>query len=255
MKQVLIALVILAAIAVAFFGLDRTKGDAAAPTDMTASETAPATEATSDASAETTAEEPAASDNATDAPASSSDNPADRFIPVTYGDPNAPILIEEYASYTCSHCGHFYKDTFPKLKEKYIDSGKAQMKLYSFVRNEPDLMASLLVQCLEDNDTRQRFVRALFNAQDSWAYSSDYVGALKTLAKVGGVAEDKFDACLRDKSAEEAILAVRQYAAETRKITSTPFFFVNGSPLKGAIEIESFDALIAGEKAAETGAE
>ena len=39
------------------------------------------------------------------------------------GDPNAPVTIVEYSSFTCSHCGHFHTETLPKLKEMFIDTG------------------------------------------------------------------------------------------------------------------------------------
>ena len=38
------------------------------------------------------------------------------------GDANAPVTIIEYGSLTCGHCGHFFLEVFPKIKEKYITS-------------------------------------------------------------------------------------------------------------------------------------
>ena len=34
------------------------------------------------------------------------------------GDPNAPVLITEYASTTCGHCRAFHEQVFPELKAK-----------------------------------------------------------------------------------------------------------------------------------------
>ena len=42
------------------------------------------------------------------------------------GDPNAPITMIEYASYTCPHCGSFHQNTYPQLKADYIDTGKVK---------------------------------------------------------------------------------------------------------------------------------
>src|ERR1700739_1614673 len=41
---------------------------------------------------------------------------------IVMGSPTAPVTIIEYASMTCPHCAHFAVETFPKLKEKYIDT-------------------------------------------------------------------------------------------------------------------------------------
>src|SRR5262249_25235093 len=50
-------------------------------------------------------------------------NDQDRVL----GKQDAPVTIIEYASYTCPHCAHFAINVLPKLKEKWIDPGKAKL--------------------------------------------------------------------------------------------------------------------------------
>ena len=64
--------------------------------------------------------------------------PDDRVL----GKAEAPITIIEYASLTCPHCAHFEVDVLPKLKEKWIDSGKAKLEMRAFPRDEADLRAA-----------------------------------------------------------------------------------------------------------------
>ena len=45
---------------------------------------------------------------------------------VPLGNASAPVTVEEYASYTCSHCRDFWKQEFPRLKTEYIDTGKVK---------------------------------------------------------------------------------------------------------------------------------
>ena len=40
------------------------------------------------------------------------------------GDPDAPIEVIEYASYTCPHCASFHANQFPQIKANYIETGK-----------------------------------------------------------------------------------------------------------------------------------
>lgn len=40
--------------------------------------------------------------------------------PVTYGNPEAPLVIEEFASFTCPHCAHFHKETLPEMKKEFL---------------------------------------------------------------------------------------------------------------------------------------
>ncbi|HJT07729.1 MAG TPA: thioredoxin domain-containing protein, partial [Stellaceae bacterium] len=40
------------------------------------------------------------------------------------GKADAPVTIIEYASLTCPHCAAFDRETLPKIKENWIDTGK-----------------------------------------------------------------------------------------------------------------------------------
>ena len=42
------------------------------------------------------------------------------------GNNNAKVTIIEYASMTCKHCADFHRDVFPKIKDKYITTGKVK---------------------------------------------------------------------------------------------------------------------------------
>ena len=44
------------------------------------------------------------------------------------GNKDAKIQITEYASLSCSHCASFHMSVLPKIKEKYIDTGKVKLK-------------------------------------------------------------------------------------------------------------------------------
>src|SRR5947208_16429695 len=63
------------------------------------------------------------------------------------GKADAPITIVEYASLTCPHCAHFEKEVLPKLKEKWIDSGKAKLILRDFPLDEPAIRAAMVARC------------------------------------------------------------------------------------------------------------
>ena len=40
------------------------------------------------------------------------------------GDEKAPVTMIEYASLGCSHCANFHRETLPKIKKNYIETGK-----------------------------------------------------------------------------------------------------------------------------------
>src|SRR5213082_3021993 len=120
--------------------------------------------------------------------------PGDRVL----GKADAPITIVEYASLTCPHCAHFDVDVLPKLKEKWIDTGKAKLVLRDFPLDEPSLRAAMIARCAPP-DRFYAFADTFFASQDKWAGGTkDYREALARLAKFGGMGKDEFDSCLKN---------------------------------------------------------
>jgi len=48
------------------------------------------------------------------------------------GDPNAPIRIEEYSDFQCSHCGNFYRTTEKELMNTFVADGTVYFVYNSF---------------------------------------------------------------------------------------------------------------------------
>ncbi|HEU5047027.1 MAG TPA: DsbA family protein [Rickettsiales bacterium] len=194
----------------------------------------------------------------TSAPASASANPAPVpatpakpfvYVPgeydITIGKKNAPVTIVEYASLSCPHCAHFFTDTYPALKEKYIDTGKARLVYRDYPLNAPALKAAQLVHCVEP-DRRHEFVEVLFKMQSKWAYNMDYMDALANIAALGGVEKAKFDQCTSDTATENALIAIEKQAADEYKVNSTPTFFINGKEYQGDRNIDGMGKAIEG---------
>ena len=60
------------------------------------------------------------------------------------GDKEAPVLIIEYASFTCPHCATFHTEVLPKLKADYINSGNVLLEYREVYFDGPGLWAGLL---------------------------------------------------------------------------------------------------------------
>lgn len=169
--------------------------------------------------------------------------------PLIYGDTDAPIIIEEFASFTCSHCASFHRETLPKLKEALIDNGLAQLHVYSFPRNAQDLEVTMMIQCQETNDARKKFANAAMRGQEQWAGSADYQNGLKTIARVGGMSEEEYTKCVSDESLQDKIIASRQWYDKQVGVNATPYFRVGSEVVKGAQGVKEFEAAIQAELA------
>jgi protein-disulfide isomerase len=159
------------------------------------------------------------------------------------GKPDAAVTIIEYGSLTCPHCAAFDAEVLPKLKEKWIDSGKAKLVLRPFPRDGDDLHAASVALCASP-DRFYAFIDAIFASQDQWMAASDKKAALARIALLGGVNKTKFDACYDDKTASDKLLASRLVASQQLGVDSTPTFFINGKKLDSAPTADAFEAAL-----------
>jgi len=166
--------------------------------------------------------------------------PSDRVL----GKADAPITIIEYASLTCPHCAHFDVDVLPKLKQKWIDTGKAKLILRDFPLDEPALRAAMVARCAPA-DRFYTLVDTFFAQQEQWV-TRDYRAALEKLAKLGGMSEKEFKACISDKKLEDQVAQSRLTAAQQLGVDATPTFFINGKKFDGAPTVEAFDQALSG---------
>lgn len=165
------------------------------------------------------------------------------------GPEDAKVTIVEYASLTCGHCARFHRDVFPKIKEKYIDTGKIRFIFREFPLDNLAAAASMLARCV-GGDKSYAMVDTLFNKQEEWAFvQGSPVPALFNISKQFGLTKEKFDACLRDEKTLEEITNQRTRASEVFGVNSTPTFFVNGKRFNAGTSFTKFeteiDALLA----------
>jgi protein-disulfide isomerase len=170
------------------------------------------------------------------------------------GNPAAPNKIVEYASYTCGHCAHFEADDVPLVKNQLVATGKASLEIRNLVRDPLDLTAAVLARC----GGKGRFFgnhKLLMATQAQWTQSDKLskqsIALLEAQNTVGfmqaaytelgfdkimvqrGISAAQGKACLADKAAFNAVIAMSDEAIEALKINSTPTVLVNGKIIEG----------------------
>ena len=169
--------------------------------------------------------------------------PDDRAI----GKPDAPITIFEYASLDCPHCADFEEHTLPTIEKDWIDTGKARLVFRDFPLHPGAVRAAILARCAPP-DQFFAFVSVLFQTQTTWALAQDADTELAKIARLSGMSDDKFKACMSDKAIENQVYASRLHG-EQYGINSTPTFFINGTKVEGTLPPEAFEkALTAAAK-------
>jgi protein-disulfide isomerase len=173
------------------------------------------------------------------APAASPDD-------MSMGNPKAKIEVIEYASLSCPHCAHFNEAVFPTLKAKYIDTGKVRYTLKEML-TEPATVAAagFMVARCAGPDKYFKVVDEVFRSQPRWQ-QGNIKPILQEIGAANGVDAARFDACLKDQAAIDAVTARAQRAADQDGITSTPTLFINGKRIENTPQTPAdLDAAIA----------
>ncbi len=151
---------------------------------------------------------------------------------MTLGNPDAPVTMIEYASYTCPHCGTFHTGTFKQLKKDYIDTDKINFIYREVYFDGPGVWASLLARCAGP----EKFfgiTDLLYSSQSTWANAGgrDPVAIADELKKIGrlaGLDADAIEVCMQDDAQAKKMVEWFQGNATEHGIEGTPSFVING---------------------------
>jgi protein-disulfide isomerase len=158
------------------------------------------------------------------------------------GSSTAPVTMIEYSSLTCSHCGDFHTATLPLLKSAYIGAGRVRFVFRDYPLNDAATAASMVARC--SGDGYFATLDALFSAQASWAYATDYASGIKKAVAGLGITSNDVDACLASTELRNGVLAIKQGGTQTYGVNVTPTFIINGQKVVGALPYAQFAAII-----------
>lgn len=170
---------------------------------------------------------------------------------IVIGDPNAPLTLIEYASWTCGACLDFHTRIMPTIKADYIDTGKINLVFREFPTAPANLSVAgfVLARCAGEA-AYSDVVDELFSRQAAFitlARNGDQVTeALKQVGANHGVSgEGAYEACMQDKANRDAIRASIA-AARAKDVTATPTFVMNGEivPISTHLSAETFSAYL-----------
>ena len=158
------------------------------------------------------------------------------------GNADAPVTIVEYASLTCSHCGDFYRETLPSIRDKYIKTGKARLVFREFAYDARAQAGYMLARCVPE-DRYFPMIQVLFERQMEWAAADDALPPLKKIAALAGLDENGVEACLKNQSVLDEVKSSFERGKEFG-VTSTPTFFINGKKYEGALSVDEMSSVI-----------
>ena len=154
-----------------------------------------------------------------------------KYIEMSKGNDNAPVVFVEYASLTCPACAAFHSNVYPQLKEEYIETGKVKFIHREIYFDKAGLWAALTARCSNVVNRYFGMLELLYSEQAIWSRyeSSDkIVDALLRISAKSGIEKAKAISCLEDQ--EKALDLVNEFRIYVDKdaIESTPTFIING---------------------------
>ncbi len=164
------------------------------------------------------------------------------------GDPNAPVVIEEFSDFGCGHCGNFSTSTGELIANTYVANGQVYFisrSVGSMLSQSTSPLLTEAAYCAGDQGKYWEY-HDLIYANQIALYSSQNAPVdryMQSFAEELSLDLDEFNACVDSDKYQEQIQQ-DQLDAVQAGINSTPSFVINGQLLVGNRPAEEFQAVI-----------
>ncbi|MBH1943376.1 DsbA family protein [Erythrobacter sp. YJ-T3-07] len=184
------------------------------------------------------------------------------------GNPDAPVTVIEYLSYTCPHCREFAMQGEEILKLGYVSKGDLRYEYRDVAANPVDLTAAMMARCgapekFPGNHSALMMAQPQYNAlmrlatkaqSDRW-FNGDKAARRRAVAsdlnlyaifERRGYTRVELDRCLADQALADRIEGAIKADVETYGPIPTPSFVVNGTMLEGVHTWDQLQQALAG---------
>lgn len=171
------------------------------------------------------------------------------------GNPEAPVKLIEFISYSCVHCAEFEYEGAGPMRIAYVAPGNISIEVRPVIRNVVDLTATMLTYCganekfflnhtaflrsqetwLERMHTASRATQVLWRSGSPTSQRRHVASYLKFYEIMATRGYDRIDVndCLADDVMADRLARQSETNAAEFEITGTPSFVINGVRLAG----------------------
>jgi protein-disulfide isomerase len=162
------------------------------------------------------------------------------------GDPNAPVVIEEFSDFLCTFCQQFATQTEERLIEEYIATGKVYFVYKPYPLQQESFTPLEAGMCAAEQDKFWEYHDVLFANQEGHSAQAYAPRRLEAFAEALNLDVDQFNDCVRSNRFSGDVQA-SQVEGVNKGVSSTPTFFLNGRMIEGAQPFSFFQTEIDAE--------
>jgi protein-disulfide isomerase len=153
------------------------------------------------------------------------------------GRPDAPVTVDVFSDFLCSHCAEFAADAEPAIIAEFVEPGIARL-VYRHFPLQP--LSAVIAEASECAADQQRFW-AYHDVLFARAVRNELRGAedVRSAAQEVGLDGPAFVACLKNGTARDRVNADRA-DGDRRGVDGTPTIFVGSQKIVGAQPIGVF---------------
>ena len=153
------------------------------------------------------------------------------------GPPDAPVTLIEFSDFQCPYCRRV-QGVLKRLMTAYHGQLKLVFRDFPLRQIHPEAQkAAEAAQCANDQGQFWQYHDRLFAATELG------VGDLKQYAAELGLDAEQFNTCLDSEKYSQEVQADIDDALAVG-VNATPWFFVNGLPISGAVPFERFVEMV-----------
>jgi protein-disulfide isomerase len=161
----------------------------------------------------------------------------------TVGDPDAPISVVNFSSFTCPFCENFSKTVEPDLIKNYVDTGEVFYRYMNLAgSDEASQNAGKAAYCAAEQNRFFEYRSYLYSAAHE--QNGFTIDNLIRMANTAGLDRESFEICLVENNTIQDALFEDLRFAQSVGVTGTPSFLVNDQLVSSTQLIDLLNSLL-----------
>ncbi len=162
-----------------------------------------------------------------------------------FGVAEAPVQVVEFSDFACIYCKRFHTETFPRIKEQFIETGTMRWKYVTYASGmfKNGLPAAYAAECAGEQELFSEVARQFYERQEEWKGVGEPGPVFEAVVQEAGADIAEYRACLSESRPRTRVQSGQAVAARLG-VNGTPFFVVNGQPMVGAQPFEFWQDVI-----------